>query len=152
MSTHHVEMCFFLTLGLGELPSYHLATPVTVASMSIAYSAEPRRQRSPTNSHRSYTSAHGGVPARQAVHLHTWSKPSCSHSAAYLSHPLKNIRKTTHSNPFFPKREVATIPLITLPTYAGITLTRPISITPYRPRPRRIGDLSPHYYLRRRST
>ena len=106
-----------------------------VASMLTAYNAEPRRHRSPKSSHRSDPSAHGGVPARQAVHLHTWSEPSCSHPAAYLSHPLKNIRKTTHSNPFFPKREVATITLIALPTYAGTTLVRPISTTPNRPRP-----------------
>ena len=92
MSTHHVEMCFFLAPGLGELPSSHLASPLTVASMSSAYSAEQHRQRSPNNSHQSYTSAHGNVPAHQAAHPLTGSKPSCSHSTAYLAHSLKNIQ------------------------------------------------------------
>ena len=103
-----------------------------VASMLTAYNAEPRRHRSPKSSHRSDPSAHGGVPARQAVHLHTWTTQLLS---SLLVSPLKNIRKTTHSNPFFPKREVATITLIALPTYAGTTLVRPISTTPNRPRP-----------------
>ena len=61
--------------------------------MLTAYNAEPRRHRSPKSSHRSYPSAHGGVPARQAAHPLTGSKPSCSHSTAYLSHSLKNIQR-----------------------------------------------------------
>ena len=151
MSTHHGEICFFLAPGLGELPSSHLASPLIVASMSSAYSAEQHRQRSPNNSHQSYTSAHGNVPAHQAAHPLTGASPAAltqqltwlTHLRIFKDHPLQ---------PFFPNKEVATIPLLTLPTYAGTALARPISITPIRPRPHCISSLSPHCHHRGRST
>ena len=151
MSTHHVEMCFFLAPGLGELPSSHLATPLTVASMSSAYSAEPRRRRSPII-------PTGATPPRTAAcQPDKLCTPSQGTSPAALTQQLTcltplSIFKDHPLQPFFPNKEVATIPLFILPTYAGTALARPISIAPIRPRPHRIGILSPHYHHRRRST
>ena len=151
MSTHHVEMCFFLAPGLGELPSSHLASPLTVASMPSAYNAEPHRRRSPII-------PTGATPPRTATYqLNKLRTPSQRASPAALTQQLTwlthlRLFKDHPLQPFFPNKEVATIPFLILPTYAGTALARLTSITPIRPRPHCISSLSPHCHHRRRST
>ena len=91
MSTHHRDMLF---LG-PRIGGASILTPSIALNRSINVKRVQRRTAPttvPNNSHRSYTSAHGDVPAKQAAHPLTKSKPSCSHSTAYLAHSLKNIQ------------------------------------------------------------
>ena len=72
-----------------------ILTPSIALNRSINVKRVQRRT-APTavtnHSHRSCASAYSDVPAKQAAHPLTGSKPSCSHSTAYLAHSLKNIQ------------------------------------------------------------